>query len=104
MKLENLSKDELICLLRSRFYRIEERDLVEAKIDSLTKKAEMLSDQAKKDMKKYSDKGKKLTGIALVENRVEWHKASERFDKAMKMYDKIDKLYESIGIGTGTKK
>ena len=86
-ELKKLTKQELINLIASKglFLRIEKRDIIMIKIETLSMKAETDGKKALDNMDKYSGK-----------NHLKWCKAMKDHSKAMKIYDKIDALYESI--------
>ena len=86
-ELKKLTKQELINLFASKglFVRIEKKDIVLIKIESLSKKADIDGKKALDEMDKYSGK-----------NHLKWFQALEDHKKAMKIHDKIDALYESI--------
>ena len=101
LKLEDLSKDELLRLYRRKFYRpIDHRELVDIRVETLSQKAEKMSKESMKETEDIRKKGEGLVGIKAMENHIEYLKASRKFDKAMKIWAEIDKLYLSIGIGT----
>ncbi len=87
---KKLTKEELIQLYINggMFWRLEERDIVQAKIDILSEKANTEGLAALAEMDKWNGK-----------DRDKWHKASKDHDKAMKIYEKITALYKSIGVG-----
>lgn len=86
-ELKKLTKHELINLIASKglFLRIEKRDIIMIKIETLSRKAEIDGKKALDDMDNC--KGK---------DHQKWFKAHDDHSKAMKIYDKIDALYESI--------
>ena len=88
-ELNKLTKPELISLMMSKriFLRVEKRDIMMVKIETLSKKAEIDGQKALDDMDKYGGK-----------DRQKWFKAHKDYDKAMKIYNKIDRLYEEMKI------
>ena len=88
-ELNKLTKPELISLMMSKgiFMRVEKRDIIMVKIETLSKKAEVDGKKALDDMDKYGGK-----------DHQKWFKAHKDHDKAMKIYNKIDGLYEEMKI------
>ena len=82
-ELSKLTKPELINLLMHKgiFLKVEKRDILRVRIETLSKKAEIFSKKALDDMDKYQGKDHK-----------KWLKAHKDHDKAMKIYDKIFSL------------
>ena len=88
-ELNKLTKPELISLVMSKgiFLRVEKRDILMVKIETLSKKAEIDSQKALDKMDKWGGK-----------DHLKWHEAQKDHDKAMKIYDKIDRLCEEMKI------
>lgn len=87
LKIEDLTKAELLCLIRSGYVLASPRDLLWIRHDSITLKAYKLSGEALKEMKNAHG----------IENLDKWHAASKKFDRAMRLYDKADRLIDRIG-------
>jgi len=88
-ELNKLTKPELISLMMSKgiFLRVEKRDIIMVKIETLSIKAERDGKKALDDMDEW-----------LGKNHSKWLKAHKDHDRAMKIYGKIDGLYEEMKI------
>lgn len=87
-ELEKLSKSELIALAfhKGWFFGITENDIIMAKIEVLSKKANIVADEAIADQKKYS----------VISDKDKWELSQQKFNKAMKMWNRVDALYDKI--------
>ncbi len=83
--LEDLTKEEIISLLRIHFLRISTSEIRRVRFDTLSKKAKQMADEANAEMSQY----RKQPGM---ESRFGFLRASEKFDEAMKLYDEADKV------------
>ena len=82
VSIDDLTKDELLRLIKTRFLAFHVRDIQRIRWDSLTSKAKSLMDEACIEIKKY--KG--------IENYEKWKEANKKFDRAMKLYDDAEKF------------
>lgn len=92
LKLEDLTKKELLTLCHRWCLNISERDIRMVRHESLYREARDLANQAQKEMKE-------ATGDPSMEGRTRFLEAAEKFDKAMKMYDEAGKILEGKEIG-----
>ncbi|MDD4876750.1 MAG: hypothetical protein PHQ86_06465 [Dehalococcoidales bacterium] len=90
MKLEDLTKEELLRLIKNRwFYPPTERDILETRHYTLLEEAKRVLDQATEDSHKW-------TGDKTIEGYRKWADAQELFDKGMKLYDKASAIHKEI--------
>ena len=87
LKLEDLTKEELIELFRVQFLQPSASSIREARRNVLIVKAKKLSKEALAEQK---------IAMAMVdprENLAAFLAASDKFDRAMRLHDEIDKLF-----------
>ena len=86
MELSDLTKDELLKLIRQQFFRINPKDVLGVRWESVTEKARKLCDEACLEM--HENHG--------PENYKKWKAASDKFDSGQRMYKEADRLFEKL--------
>jgi hypothetical protein len=91
VKLEELTKEELIWLIRRErlFSQPTERDILTARWERLTK-------EANDTMKDAAEEQKKYVGRTDGESWKLWMESQEWFDKGMKQSDEAQKVFEQM--------
>ncbi len=85
MKLEDLTKEELLILCHRWCFSISKRDIRRVRHESIVRQARDLADQSQREMKE-------AMGDPSIEARGRFLEANKKFDKAMKLYDEADRI------------
>lgn len=92
-KLEDLTKEELLALIRRNFFHYTQRDINGVRWEAMAEKARAKMADALKDIDRL--KG----GIEDRRKRLEWFDAQQRFDAASKLYDQASRFFDEILMG-----
>ena len=87
LKLEDLTKDELLKIMHCYFLEVHQRHINEARRESLDKQANEIMTRAQEKMEANIGGG--------VDNVKRFIEASKEFDKGMALYDEASKLYRN---------
>lgn len=86
MKLEDMTKGELLNLIRSRWPQPTENDLITARFNSLHEKGQQLRTDAIDTMRL----------CALQRDTVGWFEANKQFDKGVALSEEADRLFRQV--------
>ncbi len=89
LKLEDMSKEELIKIVHQQFKQPTEHELLWLRWESITDEARRIRDQALKESEKWK-------GDTSIEGYTHWRDAQLLFDKGMKLDDKADEVYKQM--------
>lgn len=90
LTLEDLTKAELIKLVRESFYyQPKQRDLIELRWKSMTEEANRI-------MKEANQESQRWIGIKTFEAHRKWNEAQELFNKGLALSDKADDLFKVL--------
>ena len=90
MKLEELTKEELIRLIKDRWWPLpSHRDIITAHWQSMTEEASRIMAQANQESQKYA-------GIKTFEALKSWSDAQALFDKGLKLSDKAGAVFKEL--------
>lgn len=86
LRLEDMTKEELICLFRRHVFRFDELDLMGVRADHLGDAAMKLSLEALQEQ----------AACSLPQDYKKWKKAQAKFEKGMRMHDESSAYYEAL--------
>ena len=90
MRLEDLTKEELISLIKKTYYSLpSQRDLLNVRWESLTGQAQRIREQSIRESRKWQ-------GIKTPEAYEHWRDAQLLFDKGMALDKKADVVFEEL--------
>ncbi len=89
MKIEDLTKEELIKYIHSQFYQPTQRDMLNLRWESV-------SGEARRIMAAANEESQKWTGVKTIEALKKWWDAQELFNKGLDLSDKADSLFEEL--------
>ena len=89
MKLEDMSKEELIKIVHQQFKQPTERELLFLRWESMMEQARRIRNQAIEESKKWE-------GQKSFEALKHWNDAQLLFNKGMKLDDKADEVYKQM--------
>ena len=86
ISLEDLSREELLILLKRRWFRVTQRDLWLARYEYTSALGLRLMDEAILESKEAREKG----------SRADWLKANAKFDRAEALCRRADRYHERV--------
>jgi hypothetical protein len=87
-KLEDLSKEELILLIKKRWWDIRERDVCEVRIETLQNEGRALQEEAMAEMA--------ACPLRTLDDYPAWQAAQRKFDRGSAMHDKAHALHDLL--------
>ena len=89
MKLEELTKEELLLIIRNRIWLPSEKDMLNARWERLSKEAQNMMNQSIEESSKW-------TGKKDMESYRNWRDAQDVFTAAMKKYDEAEEIFRQM--------
>lgn len=90
MELEDLTKEELLRLIKSRWWpQPTHRDIISAHWDRLTGESSRIMAQANEESEKW-------IGLKTMEALQHWHDAQLLFNKGMKLADEAETVFKEL--------
>jgi len=87
LSLEDLTKNELLQLIRRFSFGFEQRDMQTVRWNTMGVEAKSLMDESIAEIDKCEG----------IKNHAKWMKAQDKFDRALKLYDKADSFFREMG-------
>jgi translation initiation factor 2 alpha subunit (eIF-2alpha) len=88
MKLEDLTKEELLSIMHRYFFEVPQHHILEARWDSLNKQANEIMTKAQIKLEENIGGG--------IESIKRFQEASEEFNKGMALSDKAEELWKEM--------
>ena len=89
MELADLTKEELLMIIKQKWYQPTQKDILDIHWQFLNQSARKLMDESIAEGKKW--KGKKD-----MESYAKWMQSQKMFDKAMQIDEEADKIYKPM--------
>ncbi len=89
MKLEDLTKEELLTLIKRCMFQPSQRDITNVRWETMAAEASRIMDEALKESCKW-------TGVKGSEALMKWHNAQERFNEGLALSEKAEVVFKKL--------